>query len=182
MYEIGAEVWVARAGRTHIYIECPECFSTRQLKVILADKTEYDIACRGCCSGYDPPSGQIYSYEYQAVAEKVTINGFEADSKGITYKVGTDSSYRCYHEDCVFETYEEAFQEADRLVKQNTAEEEARLSHKEHDTRSWSWHVHYYRKEIRDAESRIEYASKKLGIAREMQKKYEPRKKKTKTK
>ena len=40
------------------------------------------------------------------------------------------------------------------------------MKRKEKDTKTWAWNVHYHRKEIREAQKRIEYHTSKLNVAK----------------
>ena len=167
MYNIGDFIWVARAGQTEKYITCPDCFGTLKLKVILGNGEELSIPCAGCSIGYDPPTGRIKTYEFDAEPENQKIIGIEIQDN-ITYHVGNnvgDSCYRLVEERDAFKTYNEALERSKQIKEEKIKEEQIRLARKEHETRSWAWHVHYYRKQIRDAESTIEYARERLGIA-----------------
>ena len=67
--------------------------------------------------------------------------------------------------DLEFETKEEAEVKALELAMEWNKEELERINRKEKNNRTWSWHVHYYRKMIRDKEKEITRAKEKLNVA-----------------
>ena len=73
----------------------------------------------------------------------------------------------CNHidEDKVFLTESEAQTRADLMAAEYDAEERERIFKKEKDQRSWAWNASYHRKEIKEAERRIEHHKKKLAHA-----------------
>jgi hypothetical protein len=83
---------------------------------------------------------------------------------------GTETEYRVndtsYHNDEIFVTREEADVRAEKYRTDYEAEELARPGRKLKDGKNWAWHASYYRKEIKDCESRIAYATKALAVAK----------------
>jgi len=169
-YNIGDKVWYAGRKSIQERITCPECFGKRYLTVILGDDSKVTIDCAGCASGYDPPKGYILYHKQIINVSQITIDGMEISPKEIKYKYnyGGCSWNVAYHED-VFSSQEAAEIRAKELAEEHNKQEHERIHRKEKNNRTWSWHVHYYRKMIRDAKKTIERAEEKLGIAKTKQ-------------
>ncbi len=167
-YNIGDSLYCASFDSMDNYIVCPECGGTKILKVILWDGTEYIIDCRGCAGGYDPPTGYIKTYKRTPKVEIVTISGMEINrNKPVEYRIQLSScNYQILKEDELFVLKEDA--EARAVVKAKEFEERelSEIEQKEKPTRSWAWHVHYHRKQIRDAEKTIARATDQLNAAK----------------
>ncbi len=162
-FNIGDIIWHASCRGTDKWITCPDCFGTKTLKVILGDGTELVIPCAGCACGFDPPRGVVKTYDYGPRVEQVEITGVEMSATETKYR----SSGWIFKDDDVFATKEEAEARCVELVAQRVQEEADRLHLKEKDHRSWAWHVHYHRDEIRRKQKEIEMHTAKLNVALE---------------
>lgn len=161
--KLGDQVWVAIARGQRKKITCPDCFGTGQLDVILKDGTTHSIDCRGCEQGYLGPQGTIETWEYEPSVEMHTITKIEQDiGRPPEYWAG----HFCYKADEVFLSRDGAVARAAVLAEQQAQEEADRMKRKEKDTKTWAWNVHYHRKEIREAQKRIEYHTSKLNVAK----------------
>ncbi len=165
MFKIGDEVFHARVNWGHSSLICPDCFGTLGLQVTLGDGSEHTIACAGCASGFNPPTGRIHVYEYTPVVSRHIIAGLEIDERGTRYKIGGGGCYSIFNEEDCFGFEWMAKERAEKLVAESKQKQIDDLQRKEKDTRSWAWHVHYYRKQIRDAKKDIERAEAKLNVA-----------------
>ena len=167
-YKIGDSLYLATFNSESDYIICPECGGTKILRVILWDGTEHTIDCQGCSSGYNPPTGYVRVYKRIPKVEIIVISGMEINlGEPIEYRVSLSScSTRILKEDELFLSKEGAEIKAVELVKEIEAQDKARIEQKEKPTRSWAWHVHYYRGQIRDAEATINRATDKLNAAK----------------
>ncbi len=166
-YNIEDKVWHATWTSIDEPVTCPECFGKLYLTVILGDDSQVTIACAGCASGYDPPKGYVTYYKASAEVELVTIDRVEINPTYIEYafnKVGC--TCHIARDTDLFATKEEAQIRAKQLEKEHNKQELAKIHRKEKNHRDWSWHVHYYRRQIRDAEKTIEYATKQLDAAK----------------
>lgn len=161
MFNIGDKVWIAKVCNSEKWVTCPDCFGGKTLKVILGDGTELTIPCVGCAPGLEFPRGVIRQYEWGPSVEPSTITGME-----ITLK-NTEYHFSCWRIDAenVFATKEEAESRAAELAQTKAQEDAIAFQKKDKPTRDWAWHVHYHRRQIRDAEKTIAYAQAKLGIA-----------------
>lgn len=167
MYNIGDKVWHASRESTQERVICPECFGKKYLTVILGDDSRVTIDCAGCASGYDPPRGYVTYYKQFVNVSQVVINKVEVtrdyveygSSKGeCNYRIGRDTDF--------FSTKKEAEIRATELAEKWNKEELEKIHRKEKNNRTWSWHVHYYRSQIRGAKKTIERAKEKLDAAK----------------
>ncbi|HUV12038.1 MAG TPA: hypothetical protein VMY18_00275 [Acidobacteriota bacterium] len=162
---IGERVWLSSFGRVEHWEKCPDCFGTKKIHVTLANGEEFDIPCQGCAPGYDPPRGEVQRWTYEAQAEEYTVTGISVSQfKETEYEL---SGGRIGYESNVFSTKEAALKHSEGLRAEREAEENKRLSYKEKDHRSWAWHVHHYRSELKRAERNAEHYRERLGIAKE---------------
>lgn len=162
-FRIGDECWVARLENTHKWVECPECCGQKALIIIMGDGTHHALDCEGCKRGYLPPSGYVETWEYRPIVEKRTIIGVRMEDDHIKYDTG---GHFYENQDMICSTEELARVQADLLKKSHEEREADRIKNKVKQHRSWSWHVHYYRREIREHKRRIEYAERCLDIAK----------------
>lgn len=174
-YEIGQEIyWASFSAHAHEYVTCPDCGGTGRLRVIFHDETTVSIPCANCAKGYEEPSGLIHVYCRKGVAESGRISGLEINGDNVEYRIsklflGTDghtfSGGYIVKECDAFLTEQEAKEKADIMAAEYDAEERARIFKKEKDTRTWAWNASYHRREMKDAERKLEYHSKKLSHA-----------------
>ena len=166
-YNIGDKVWYAGRKNTLERVTCPECFGKKYLTVILGDDSKVTIDCAGCASGYDPPKGYVEYYKQTYDVRQITIDGVEMDRKSIQYKYDDFGSHcRIAYNIELFDTKEAAEIRAKELAEEHNKQELERIHRKEKNNRAWAWHIHYYRRMIRDAKETIERAEKKLNVAR----------------
>lgn len=168
MFTIGDTVWVAGQRTKEVFETCPECFGKRFLTVILGDDSQVQIDCAGCSRGFDRPSGQVSHYETVIGAEVHTITGIEQRIENGLIKVTYRSSNFSLDEDRVFADKEHALAMSESLKNAHEQDEKNRYENLKHSrTRTWSWHVHYHRKYIRDLEKQMEYHKGKLKVSLE---------------
>ena len=174
IYNIGDKVWHASRKSTEETVTCPECFGKRYLTVILGDDSQVTIDCTGCASGYDPPKGYVTYYKQDVDVKTVIIDGMRITRDYVEYEINkTSCSCNIIKGSDLFPIKEAAEVRAKELADAWNKEQLAKLHRKEKNHRDWSWHVHYYRRQIRDAEKTIEYATKKLEAAKTHVKKKE---------
>lgn len=161
-FQIGDTAYMATFDAVPARITCPDCGGDGRLRVLLHDDTMVSVECRACSSGYEPPRGYLMVYDRAPRAEIVTVTGFEVGEGGVEYR--TTSSY-CVKDDRLFATKEEAMSKAQFISAEHDREERERIKSKEKDSRSWAWNAHYHRREIKEAQRRIEYHTAKLNVA-----------------
>lgn len=166
-FQIGDKVWVAGYDQSDTQVECPDCMGAKHVKVTLKDGTEYSLDCSGCAPGYDKPRGWVKRYERKATAWPGTVQRVEVSHRDSdTYHYGTHN--RSADEDDVFATHDEAVVRAADVIRRREEEDKTyRIHEKERNHRTWSWHVTYYRSQIRDAKKTIERVTAQLHGARE---------------
>lgn len=161
-YQIGQPIWRASWGAVTDYVTCPDCGGEGRIRVLLHDDTMVSIECEGCRRGYERPDGKIRVYTRQPMAILSTITGVEIRDGKTEWQ--TQDSYRT-SEHNLFEDEASCLARAQEMAAEHDLEERDRINKKEKNTRSWSWNAHYHRREIRDAERRIEYHKSKLAVA-----------------
>jgi len=169
-YNIGDKVWYAHFESITRSAICPECMGDRYLTVIMGDDSRVTIPCAGCSSGYDQPTGYVSYWESAPMVHQTTIDGMEVSKEKVKYKIETSSySWRILHPEDVFDTSDEAAIRAKEMSDEYNKKQLDKLNKKDfqHRHRTWAWHVHYYRREIREAKKTIEFAEKKLSAAKE---------------
>ena len=168
-FNIGDTAWVAYAGQTEVWIQCPHCFSEKYLTVILGDKSQITIDCECCKAGYEGCKGMIKTYEFKTGAQSIVINKIEWSDHNCEFQ------YNYKNDKDVFATEAEALVRAMKLKMEQQQAEKDRLEWmKENPKKSWAWNATYHRKQLKDAQRNVEYHTKKLAVALE-HKKEEPK-------
>ena len=101
-------------------------------------------------------------YERRPRASLETIVGCEIEGEKIEWR--TNETYRV-DETKLFDNEEDCMAAAREMAAQFDEEERKKILTKEKDTRSWAWNASYHRREIKEAQRRIEYHSSKLAVA-----------------
>lgn len=161
-FSIGETVWRASWQSVEKRVTCPDCGGTRVVTIELFDGTRHMIACEGCQSGWMGALGYLTLHDREALVTEGVVTGVQIKRDGVEYNV--DPGYICDAENA-FATREEALARAAVLAAEAKAEEEKRVLGKEKPLKTWAWHVTYYRRQIRDAQDRINYATKQLNMA-----------------
>lgn len=167
-YNIGDKVWYAKRQSKKEKVTCPECFGKRYLTVILGDDSKVTIDCAGCTAGYNSPTGYVTYYKRDIDVSKVTIGGIRITCDCVEYEINkTSCSCNIVKDSDIFWGRIEAEVRAKELAEEWNKEQLAKIHRKVKNNHTWSWHVHYHRKQIRDAEKTIEYATKQLNVAKD---------------
>lgn len=161
-YEIGQQVWRATFDSREAFVVCPDCAGTGRLRVMFADDTVVSIECAACGPGYNPPTGRIKVYDRQPAARLTTITGVEISAGKTEWR--TSDSYIVQDED-LFDNEADCLVRAQAIATEYDRAERERVNKKEKDTKTWGWNAHYHRREIKDAQRRIEYHTAKLAVA-----------------
>lgn len=143
-------------------IECEHCAGTARIRVIFGDGQEVSIPCENCSRGYLDATGRIEVFIRTPKAERCRIKGFEFRDGKVRWQ--TTGNY-IVDDESLFKFEAIALAAAKVIAKKADADEEARISMKEKDHRSWAWHASYHRKCIREAERQIEHHKRKLSAA-----------------
>jgi hypothetical protein len=175
-YNIGDIVWCGEWKSYEKWEKCPDCGGTKTLRVTLFDDTEYVIPCETCKHGYEGPYGVVKHYAYSTIARELVVQGMElgcfSDEKDIwQYKLGLEGScYRQVPENELFMDEQSALNFALAKGRQMEIAEAARVFLKDKPSHTWAWHVTYHRREIKEAQRRLDYSLRALGIAKEKSK------------
>lgn len=146
---------------------CPDCNGDGYVTIIYQGET-YTLDCEGCKRGYMGSTGHREHYGYAPVIHEGTINGVEKDSDNeFEYRINADNGGRwCLKEKDTFATKEEAESRALVLKAESDGRESNRILQKTKPDKSWAWNVSYYKRQIADAQKRIEYATLQLNAAK----------------
>jgi hypothetical protein len=157
-------------------IVCLECYGKKYLTVILGNGEQVTIDCVACASGFDNPTGYVKVYDHIPKVKSASIVGINISKDNVSYNISLDSSnskgdFYSYttvaEENELFSIREMAEIESIKMSADWKTKEEIRLlNNKEHNKRDWSWHVHYYRSKIREAEKDLIRYKAKLEVAK----------------
>jgi len=161
-YQIGQQVWRASWTTTENYVTCPDCGGTGRIRVTFHDETQVSIDCQRCTYGYNTPTGTLKVYDRKAIAVPTTIIGMEVDGGKLKWKTND-----CYQVDEVdlFDNEADCLKRAEVMAVEADAQEREKIQKKEKDTRSWAWNAQYHKREIKEAQKKIEYHTAKLNVA-----------------
>jgi hypothetical protein len=166
-YKIGDIVWCASRERVREEIVCPECLGKKYLTVIMGDGSQVTIACVGCSRGYEQPLGYVTYWKEVVSVRQKRIDGVEATEDKVEYKINLSGCCcNIIRENEVFDTEEEAKEQALKLMEEHNQKELARVNEKHKHNRTWSWNAHYHRDCIRRAERDLIYHKAKLDVAK----------------
>lgn len=161
-FRIGEDVWVSLWEAIEDRVVCPDCGGTGRLRVILHDEQEVSIECDTCRRGYEPPRGTLTVYTRKPMAIPTAIVGVEIADGKIVWR--TSASYHV-EDDRVFANEASALNRAKEIAAEADRAERDRIASKEKPTHSWAWNASYHRREIKEAQRRIEYHTRKLNVA-----------------
>jgi len=164
-FKIGDTVFQARAGQEQIWITCPECLGDGRLRVILGDESQVSIECECCARGYEGSPGRISTYQFRADTREVVITGVDSNIHEGHLRTRYNYVGGCSAEECdLFGTRGQAAIRALQLQADHETEETNRIRYKKNQSKTWAWHVSYYRKQIRDAQETIRRATAHLNV------------------
>lgn len=166
IFQIGDEVFVARAGNSLKRIVCPDCCGKKFLTVILGDDSQVTIDCAACTHSFEYSRGYIETYEWSEKADRRIVMGVrnEITDEGHKVEYVFEQGYYARHED-VFRTEVEALERAKHHTKVQEEDEAKSIQRKTKDYRSWAWNASYHRREIKDMERRIAHHKARLDVA-----------------
>lgn len=165
-FKIGDSVFCASYGMRQVYKTCEDCGGTMTMRVILFDGTEHVIECECCRAGWQGSIGKVQTYETWPSVETRIVSGMEINGETIRYRFGGSNSYNTFDAENVFSTREAAEARADYLADEQKKIEDERFKQKFKNNKTWSWHVHYHRRQIKDAMKNVEYHTSKLNEAK----------------
>lgn len=163
-FEIGQVVWFASARRVCKDVPCSCCGTTKLVKLTMHDGTEYMVECDNCQEGYYNTGYEKEWYD-EIYTQKQVIGGYEYHDDEWQYKVNvTSNSWNTVREQNIFLTEEEAVAAATRIKEERALRD---LNSKDKPNKTWSFHVGYHKRCIKDREKQIAYHEAKLGIAKQ---------------
>lgn len=169
-FNIGDYGWVVDfSEHTEKYMECPECGGTGRVRIMFHDDSIASVECGGC-DNHDllgrQPSGRVRYYETATNVKKVMITGISIQGNKVEYQSAINScSWYTYKEQDIFETEEEAKDQAIIKVAQYNQEQLANVSKKHKENKTWSWNASYHKSCIKRAQKDIDYHTAKLQVA-----------------
>ena len=157
-YKIGDKVWWAHCNTREVAHDCPVCFRKKKVVVILGDGTHIETDCDYCGKGYEGPKGYEKEWEWVAAPELVTIDGINiSENNGVREVRYSYCNYSFDNED-VFDTEEEARKRCEeRSAEHEKQQRQNKYARAQSSHKSFSWHVGYSRKCIKDAQRQIEW-------------------------
>ncbi len=162
---IGDKVWQASFGIKPFTIECPVCFKTGWVTLVLGNGEQVKTECEYCVRGFSEPMGVVEEYQRFSDVREVVIGGKEVteNENGRTIEYRTSENHSLHPGDNMFDTKEEAENRAKVMIKEYEDSEVQRLSHRKKSNQShYSWSVGYYKKRIKEAQRDIDFYSGKL--------------------
>ncbi len=148
---------------------CPDCEGKRYVEIIY-NGTLYTLDCPGCERGWSGSTGCVPYYAYEMTIHEGNIEGVEKDQhEGGTFEYHlreSPTTYRILKEADVFARKEEAQIRAEELKKEREYAEASRILQKHKPDRTWTWNIHYYKKQIAESQKNIEYYTQKLYAAK----------------
>jgi hypothetical protein len=173
--KIGDKIWFAFTGTERITEVCPVCFGKLSVTLILGNGEEVATPCDYCGKGFDGPLGVVNEWKYAAEARLITVTDVEirADACGEVREYSHKSPDAFYRLDWlrVFDTEAEAAVCAATLAEEAAMTEiKRRKSMKEHNQKSYSWHVGYHRNEAKRAKRDFEYHTARALVCKRLAK------------
>lgn len=158
LFSVGEPVWWAHCGQREVVHPCPVCFGKLRVTVILGNDEAISTPCDYCGKGYDGPQGIEREYEWVASPELVTVCGVSTEQDGSKTVARYKSAGYILDQEDVFSTREEAVARCVERAAEHKADEDKRRTHmKEHSHKSFSWHVGYHRRQIKEAKRQLEW-------------------------
>jgi hypothetical protein len=160
-YNIDDKVWIASHGQKEVRKDCPVCYGQLFVTLVLGNGDEIRTPCDYCGKGYEGPKGYVLEYEYVAEPRQVTIT----DKTKAESSDGIKCEYRSYdaYFDEVFDTKEEAEAKTLENIKEHEEQERKNIEwRKSHNHKTYSWHVGYSLKEIKEAKRKLDWHNQRV--------------------
>lgn len=164
MYKVGDVVWVPSYSMGKERLQCPVCFGTLQVTVILGNGDQVAVDCDYCGKGFEGPKGYVEEYrmlpevEQRTITKRIVEDG--PDGEEIEYR----SEHSCLYPDKMFDTQEEALAKTQEMIQERELEEERKPKHKV--DKSYSWNVGYYQRQIAQSRKELERYEKKMRLCK----------------
>jgi hypothetical protein len=167
MFNLGDTVWLAQTESIEEHVVCDTCFGKMYITAILGDGSEVTIPCEGCKRGYWGPTGTEIYWKQEAKVFSGPVVGIEITPGGVEYRIPAGNGGNWVMKDSeVFSTEEGAQERAKVLAEETTQTAKDSLKRKTKDTKSWAWHVSYYKRIIKRSQEELERAKEQLNYAK----------------
>lgn len=154
---------VATGGIREVQHKCPVCYGKCVVTVILGNDDHVQTLCDYCGKGYEGPRGYVVEREYTTEVKEITITGKEIreteSGRSVEYR---HNSY-ILHDGIICDTREEAEVERQKIADAHKITELERLQRgKDNNVKSYSWHVGYHQRQLKEAQRQVDYHATKI--------------------
>jgi hypothetical protein len=165
---IGKTIFVPIAEQRNSIKQCPICFGSGEVTLLLVNGDSYKLPCDYCGKGFDYPMGTVTEWEFFVGVVARVVNRVDIQNAGSAdQKIDLISNYNVSHPETSYWTREEALIAAEALKIERENEEETRTEYLKHNTRkSFSWNAGYHSREVKALEKRIEHHKKKAVLCK----------------
>ena len=167
-YKAGDQVWGYWCDNRSKSVTCPVCFGKLVVVLILGDDTHVELPCDYCGKGYGRPQGHVTITEYSKGARIVTLDRVETTEtqNGVTHRYITVDN-RCYEDDGVFDTEDEAMAKADEVaIELNTRRDTQTEFIKANTHKTFAWNAGYHMREAKSLQKRMDRHKKLAKICK----------------
>jgi len=161
-FQIGDWLWIAQVHYTQKEETCPICAGYKVVYIRSTNGDEWEMDCRYCSPGYDPPTGVVkVEYEYADKPLRKQVSGVQISQGEVRYTFGHHHS-GTYTEDEVFEDKSDAADRAAEIAEKQTRDrQDGDERRKANDRKSYAWHVGYYQRQAKKARKDYDRALRK---------------------
>lgn len=168
-YQLGDLAWKASFEGVENWVTCTDCGGTRRVRVLMADDALCSVECGACRFGWEGSQGALRVYDRVPKTYQIEIIGVTIRDDGIEYQgreitEGPARTWFVKEVEC-FGSFDLAHAAALQMAADADAEEREKINRKVKDKKSWAWNASYHRKEIKEAERRLEYHRAALNVA-----------------
>lgn len=168
-YNIGDTFWYSTWETKGVQDPCPVCAGKKKITIIDGYNEVYTIECEYCRRGFETTGWVVERYERVASVEQVVITGLnihgnDPDNWHYGIRAWSDDVHvqRMAYHNRLFATQEIAVEVAASEIERLAREEEEKFYKKDKTNKRWSWHLGYYKRELKDAQRKMDYANKKM--------------------
>jgi hypothetical protein len=169
-FAIGEELWWVGYAHREAWETCPECDGQRVVTIIRGNGETFPIECQCCALGFERASGLV-KRTYFEHSPKVFIPGRVDISGGEIRYSESSPDANCYGSaDCkdLFRDRAECVARCAELnAEQKAAEEKMFLWNMLDRRKKMAWSVHYWSREVKEYERKLEAARVRLGLCKE---------------
>ena len=163
-FQVGDYVWVAKFSSTKVKVPCPICFGNKVVTLILGNDDTVILPCEICREGMNDSTGYVTEYQRTPHCEKVKITKKRTEEESNKTVIQYFSDCFIYYEKDIFETEQEAMEEAKRRQEIWKKEEDKRLKVKP--DKNYSWNAGYHLRAAKQAELDLEYHRSKAILCK----------------